>query len=322
MNPRVTVLMPAYNAEATIDDAIRSILGQSVQEFEFLVVDDGSTDNTVARVRAYTDSRIRVVPCQHRGLTETLNEGLRRARGEWIARMDADDIALANRLERQLQAAMQHRADVVCSWYAVFISSRVRYLMPVKETHEELLERMRLHNDIVHSGVLIRREILLRVGGYHEEVFEDYDLWLRMRSCAHFYAVPEVLTLVRYSPLSHSRRLGSASYAHVGELLHRYSSTLDQDKPEDHFLLGWRNYFYGSPIQARHHWRRLGMSEFRRPRLIAAFLLSYFPENIRTLLKEARLRQRMNYLFSYWSDPARASRCALRDALRHTERRD
>ncbi len=234
MNPRVTVLMPAYNAEATIDDAIRSILGQCFREFEFLVVDDGSTDNTVARVRAYTDSRIRVVPCKHRGLTETLNEGLRHARGEWIARMDADDIALPNRLERQLQAAIQHQADVVCSWYAVIISSRVRYLMPVKETHEELLERMRLHNDIVHSGVLIRRETLLRVGGYHEEVFEDYDLWLRMRACAHFYTVQEVLTLVRYSPFSYSRRTGSASYAHVGELLHRYSSTLDQDKPEDH----------------------------------------------------------------------------------------
>src|SRR3954447_7753370 len=105
--PTVSVLMPCYNAERFLPEAIQSILDQTFRDFEFVIVDDGSTDNTrnVLRMFAEGDDRIRVIDNDHGGISGALNRGIQECRGEWIARMDGDDIALPDRLEKQIAAA-------------------------------------------------------------------------------------------------------------------------------------------------------------------------------------------------------------------------
>lgn len=103
--PKVSVVMSVYNREKYIVEAVESILCQTFRDFEFIILDDGSTDNTLAILREYqsNDNRIRLISCEHRGIVDTLNEGIDLACGEWIARMDSDDIARPRRFERQLQ---------------------------------------------------------------------------------------------------------------------------------------------------------------------------------------------------------------------------
>src|SRR5262245_13126916 len=109
---KVTVLMPAFNAEKYIGEAIRSILGQTFADFELLIVNDGSSDSTSSIVQQFNDQRVRLLECPHRGISLTLNEGLTEAKGDYIARFDADDISLPERLEKQI-SFLDHQQDYV-----------------------------------------------------------------------------------------------------------------------------------------------------------------------------------------------------------------
>ena len=107
--PLVTVLLPAYNSEAFVRESLQSILDQTFTDFELIVIDDASTDGTVALVKAFQDSRIRLVQKPHNtGYTDSLNNGIRLARGRYIARMDADDISLPHRFQKQVQFLDAH----------------------------------------------------------------------------------------------------------------------------------------------------------------------------------------------------------------------
>jgi len=183
----VTVLMPVFNAERYLAAALESVLGQTFADFQFLIIDDGSTDGTLPVLRRYArhDSRIRLVSRENRGLVATLNEGLNLSRSELVARMDADDVALPWRLESQL-AHMEAHDDVLCvGGYYDLIDHRGRMLTTMKPpTDHAGIEKQMLagHTPICHPSAIIRREAALKVGGYDPEMMlaEDLDLWLRL----------------------------------------------------------------------------------------------------------------------------------------------
>lgn len=110
MHPKVSVLMPCFNAERFVKEAIESILNQSLREFKFVIVDDGSDDNTLSIVRSYAtrDSRIRLIETSHGGIVAALGSGLTFCEGEFVARMDADDVSHPERLERQVAFLVDH----------------------------------------------------------------------------------------------------------------------------------------------------------------------------------------------------------------------
>ena len=118
--PKVSVVMSVYNSEPFIRDAIKSILGQSFQDFEFIIINDGSTDGSLQIIQSYGDSRIRITSQENLGLTKSLNKGIGIARGEYIARQDADDISEPSRLEKQVAVLEQNSR-------AVLVSSNIRY---------------------------------------------------------------------------------------------------------------------------------------------------------------------------------------------------
>jgi GT2 family glycosyltransferase len=213
MTAVVSVLMPVHNAGPYLARAVESILSQTYVDFEFVIIDDGSTDRSGATLEQYAarDRRIRLVSRRNTGYTIALNELLGLARGDLIARMDADDVALPHRLARQV-AFLQEHAEIVCAGSAVqFIDAAGRLLRtghPGME-HEEILARA-LNGDCAlnHPSVLMRRAAVLRVGGYRPEFepAEDLDLWLRLGEVGRLINLPDVLLQYRQHSRSFSEQ--------------------------------------------------------------------------------------------------------------------
>ena len=188
MLPSISVLMPVYNAERYLGEAIESVLGQGFGDFEFLIVDDGSTDGSLAAIRRYTagDPRVRLTSRANTGHIVALNEMLAAARGEFVARMDADDVALPGRFEHQVAFLREH-PDVVCVGGAFqMIDEAGRYLTTIYPPEgDDRIQELALqgHCPINHPSAMFRREAAIAVGSYREEMLacpEDLDLWLRL----------------------------------------------------------------------------------------------------------------------------------------------
>jgi len=216
-SPTISVLMPVYNAERYIAEATESILAQTFNDFEFLIVDDGSTDGSLAILQKYAamDSRISLFSRQNQGIFRTRNEALRLARGEFIAIMDSDDICLPQRLEIQLNYL---RNDSRC----VAVGCRVELIDP----DGDLIGRWDLpldhraiddanligYQSIVHPSLFARRELVLTAGGYRQDLSEDLDLMLRLAEIGRLANVPDIL-------LRYRRHSGSVTHSFPGPLL-------------------------------------------------------------------------------------------------------
>ena len=188
-SPKITVLMPLFNGERYVREALESILGQTFADFEFLIIDDGSTDDSAAIVESYGDPRIRLVDNgTNLGVTTTLNRGIELARGEYIARMDCDDISLPTRLDEQL-TYLERNPDCAMVAIPVLLIDEYGNDCGAWPDDRNTVSRNALYdflpraNCIAHPGIMIRKSILSRYR-YNElqRVAQDYDLWLRMVS--------------------------------------------------------------------------------------------------------------------------------------------
>ena len=176
--------MPVWNGESHLREAIESILAQTERNFEFLIVDDGSTDGTVAIIESYQDARIRLIRQEHEGIVVALNRGVAESRADWIARMDADDIAYPQRFEKQLALVRANPEAVLCHTHIRIIGEE-RYVTPAgRFVRSESLALLRLcyQTPIVHPTVMFRKDAFLACGGYlaEERHAEDYGLWGRL----------------------------------------------------------------------------------------------------------------------------------------------
>lgn len=184
--PQVSVLMAVYNGVDYLDQAVESILGQTWRDFEFIVVDDASTDDTPQMLAQYEDPRIvRLRNDANLGLARSLNRGLSRARGRYIARQDADDASLPDRLAKQVAFLNSHpRAGLVgatASW--IDDAGNELRVWRTPTDNDRLQEDLLRYCPIIHGSVLLRRTAMGEVGGQYTDAFrtgQDYDLWLRM----------------------------------------------------------------------------------------------------------------------------------------------
>ena len=203
--PTISVVMSAYNGLPYLGRAVESILGQSFGDFEFIVIDDGSSDPGVLpllRRYAARDARVRLVSRANKGLTVTLNEGIEMARGEFIARMDGDDVAKPARFARQL-AALRADPGLVCVGADFeLIDGAGRLLtrvIPPRDDRAIQRELLVGHTAICHPTALMRREAARKVGGYDAafKYSQDLDMWLRLGEVGKLGNVPEVLLQFR-----------------------------------------------------------------------------------------------------------------------------
>lgn len=186
MAPKVSVVMSVYNGERHLREAVDSILSQSLSDFEFIVVDDGSTDDTWQILTSYDDPRVVLVRNQENvGLTISLNRALEMARGEYIARMDADDVSLPERLSAQVQFldATEDVGLVSCPFIEIDQESHEVRLFPLPATDDDIMANLLGgRNCLSHGATVFRRECVEQVGAYRDQFqfAQDYDLWLRI----------------------------------------------------------------------------------------------------------------------------------------------
>jgi glycosyltransferase involved in cell wall biosynthesis len=209
-NPKVSVLLPAYNAEAYLASAIESVLRQTFTDFELIAVDDGSIDNSLSILHRYerTDPRVRVISRPNTGIVGALNDAFHASRGQLLARMDGDDLCLPERFARQVRHMDEHPDTVLLGANVMVMDADSDDVAPLKGlqfTHDRidaaLLERQW---PVVHPAVMIRRTAMERLGGYREGTFphEDHDLFLRLAEVGRIEALPEVLLRYRRHPKS------------------------------------------------------------------------------------------------------------------------
>ncbi|MDB4914158.1 MAG: putative WbfO protein [Gemmatimonadetes bacterium] len=208
--PRVSVLMSAFNAESSIARAVESIRAQEFEDWELLIVDDGSTDTTGAILHAIarTDARVHVLVHERNlGLPTSLNHALSLVRGDLVARMDGDDVALADRFRRQVEFLDVHPEIDVLGGGALEVTHDGRPLGELRraEHHEQLIARIFTENPFIHPTIMARRTVFERLGGYDVTCRrgQDYELWLRAYRMFRFHNLPR--PLIHYARRDRSR---------------------------------------------------------------------------------------------------------------------
>ncbi len=218
--PKVTVVMSVYNGEKYLCEAIDSILNQTFRDFEFVIINDGSTDSTSKILNKYSDPRIRIIANnQNLGLSKSLNKGLQLAKGEYIARQDSDDISSPKRLGTQV-AFLDARPEcglVGCWSYKIDARNKIIDKVTLFTEHNDIVMMLLEENHFVHSSVIFKKGCIDKLGGYNEEVkyAQDYDLWLRISENYKVANISEFLHSWRYEKhgISYNKREEQKKYA-------------------------------------------------------------------------------------------------------------
>jgi len=205
-NPLVSVILSVYNGEKYLAEAIESILNQTYINFEFIIIDDGSTDKSLEIIASYDDKRIVLVSRENRGLIASLNEGIEQAKGKYIARMDADDISLPNRLEEQI-GFMKKNIDIgVCGTAIIGFGEEIKEkAWKLSSADKSLKTELLFSSCFAHPTVMIRRDILIDNNLYYNENYvhaEDFELWTQMEKYTKFANLKN--PLLRYRVLEDS----------------------------------------------------------------------------------------------------------------------
>jgi len=242
--PKVSVIMPAYNAETFIREAIDSILAQSHRDFELVILDDGSMDATASIVQSYDDPRIRLIQKDNEGVAATLNRGIGLAQGEFIWRHDADDISTPERLEKQIRFLNEHPDVLLCSTQIAFMTERGRIAKNKKQPKDQWFEGLpwkrvgfkdfNPFSPITHATILARASILRELNGYRTQfkTAEDIDLWLRMMELGKMVVLNECTYQVRLSRTSATAVHGWKNEFYR-ELAKTYWKQRREGKPDD-----------------------------------------------------------------------------------------
>lgn len=198
VDPLISVVMPVYNQSRFIKEAVDSILNQTFSDFELIIIDDASTDGTTEILKKYTDPRIKlIIKDRNQGVSRAINDGLRLAKGKYIARMDGDDISVKDRFEKQVAILENNPKIFICgSWIQFFGNSRK--IIKYKETHNEIITELLINCSIsISSSMFRRKELSHIIFDVNKRSGEDYDFWTKVAWLGEMYNIQEVLLLYR-----------------------------------------------------------------------------------------------------------------------------
>jgi len=309
MTPAISVVMSVYNGEAYLHEAISSILLQIFTDYEFIIIDDGSTDNSLSIIKSFTDERIVLLSQQNTGLARALNNCIKLAQAPLIARMDADDIALPERLRIQYDFMQKFPDCSACGSWADIIDKNGNYVY----TGETLVDKDEIKNffskrisdglpdtPFFHSSVMFRIKAFNQVGGYTEYMrrAQDVVLFNRMNNIGNCYNIPAVLLKYRIVPHAIGGRkmtlelLGTVLIKAInaetidGKLINALDASLSKsdvnEREYNYFLYLARKYLWNnySPLKARENLRNaIKIMPFKIFPL-SLYLLTLIPENI------------------------------------------
>lgn len=257
VNPLISVLMPVFNGQQYVAEAIESILNQTYKHFELLLLDDGSSDNSEQIIKGFKDSRIVYTKNEtNKGLIFTLNRGIGLAKGTYIARMDADDVSVANRFEKQISEFEKDEKLVVCgSFIKTFCNGAEEYISHIPVTNAQILSSIFFACPFAHPSVMIKKESLLKLNEFYREDYkhsEDYDLWSRLVFVGNSKNIPEFLLNYRVHDKQVSTVFEDHKYQSVSKIQTNLLSQFNiiPTATESRFLL---NLFKGISKQDKHY---------------------------------------------------------------------
>ncbi len=259
---KVSIVMSVYNGERYLEAAIRSILAQTMTDYELLIVDDGSTDRTRTLIESLHDDRRKAIFINHSGRAHALNEGIKHTKAPIIAFMDADDVALPDRLKEQYHILQEHpEIGVVSCWYQLMDARNnvMHTIRRLPEQHTDIEYEITKHSSMCFPATMMRRELFDVVGGFNEmcQSAIDYEFFLRLLPVTNFYNLQKVL--LRYRLHAHAisverkneQRIYTLNFAN-DYLLHKLHNNLTvNDQYAIKFRLGLNEYYHGHMRIAR-----------------------------------------------------------------------
>lgn len=310
---KITVLMPAYNAAKYIAEAIWSVLEQTFTDFELLIINDGSTDSTVAEIHKFNDPRIRLIESSHQGIATALNKGLQEAKGNYIARFDADDICYPDRLRIQYNFMIAHPEYILTGTEADYVDMNGEYVFTMKYkaySNEEIRSLDPTICPFSHVTVMYKKDEVIRAGGYdfHAHTFEDHLLWLKLIQVGKVCNLPQSCVKVRFNPQSitidekwRGRTFSKLKNKYLckgfvteeeGERLQQIIKKQNSDKIRmgSYYSLIAKKYLWDNydPVKARRFLGKLMRYYPAKPGTYFLYLVSFLPRNVISLIYRNR----------------------------------
>ena len=210
--PEISVVMAAHNEEKTIQKAVKSIIGQTFKNWELIIINDSSTDATKSILMQFeSERRINVINNPYNlGLAKSLNIGISQSKGFYIARMDADDESLSNRLQSQLDFMKSNQSIDVLGGGAIYINKNKNEFVKMPKDHNSIKQFIKKSSPFIHPSVMYKKSFIDKFGGYDETILraEDYDLWYRGIHESEYHNLEDILIKYNYA----QRKILRSSY--------------------------------------------------------------------------------------------------------------
>ena len=301
MTPKISVIMPIYNEEQFVRLAIESILNQTFSEFEFIIIDDGSTDNTIDAIESFDDPRIILYKSHKRGIAEQLNFGIQKSRSHLIARMDGDDISIQERLEYQYNLLKEKNDISIVGTNIKYVNENGMVFSEMKypEHNEDIEFQMPIESAVCHPVTVIRKEVFEKYGLYDNKFnyAEDHELFLRfIFKGVKFYNIQLPLFLYR-APIFRTDRNNIArqnllSYKLGLEYLQkRYQSKNSKiDNYKFYYSMGLLEYYRGDISTSRKYFiNALSFVKSKKIKLIRYIIVSFLGNRIINFLRDKNI---------------------------------
>lgn len=299
----ISILMPVKNAEKYIRDSVSSILDQTYKNFEFIIIDDNSTDKTSEIIESIKDDRIRFYKRESRGIIEQLNFGLIEAKGEFIARMDADDIVSPEKLEEQINFLLSNKDIHLVGTNFAFIDEQGKLLIykRLPEDQKNIEFMMPFIDSVLHSSILTYKKVLVDAGGYNRNYSyaEDDELFLRLLSLGYkMHNIQKILYKYRVieREFGHYEKQNEQYYKCSMDYLENYYA---KKEGEYYLRMGLLEYYRGSIKKSKEYLlKSLKFKDIKRKYFFRYFPVTLLGDKIVNYLRRKKISSKINYYFN------------------------
>jgi glycosyltransferase involved in cell wall biosynthesis len=290
----ISILFPTYNGEKFINFSLQSILNQNHKELQIVIIDDGSTDNTLEKISSFKDSRIKLHAKEHTGLADSLNYGLSKVTAELIIRADQDDISLPNRIEEQYKFINTNPEYGIVGTNFFSVDKNGKLLQKVKypEKHEYIIDQLPRKCCISHGSILIRKDLLLAIEGYDSDLMaaEDWDLFLRLIGKTKFYNLQKYFV---HKKLHDTNMSSTKKAARISEqVMLKYSKKIITEsddilrKSKAYFDIGYHYYYKGDFKIADEYFEKATINRKNNFQILRYYLSSKYLKRLIALFRK------------------------------------